>query len=118
MSHMVEVAVKMTNKKAIINAAKALGVATKEVSNMKFYRSEDTATGTAVYLSGWKYPMVIEKDGNIKMDNYNGSWGSNDRLNEFKQEYSHEALKIKLRLQRKRFTSEKINGKYKVKIAL
>ena len=116
MSHMVTVDVKLTNEKAILAAAKEMGLEAKKVTDFKFHRGEDKATGMSVKLNGWTYPIVIAKDGTIFMDNYNGNWGHESKLDEFKQQYS--LASIKMAFGKKKLKLEKIGKKYKVRVAL
>jgi hypothetical protein len=51
-------------------------------------------TGVGIRLDGWKYPVVL-KDGEISYDNFNGSWGRIERLQEFQQAYAVESVKAK-----------------------
>ena len=41
-------------------------------------------------LPGWNYPVIFQLDtGNVLFDNYNGSWGDIDKLDEFVQRYAN-----------------------------
>jgi len=42
--------------------------------------SNTKVTGHAVSLPGWNYPVVFTPDNKIKYDNYNGSWGKQELL--------------------------------------
>ena len=45
-------------------------------------------TGIAVNLDGWNYPVVVDTvNGKIHYDNYNGSWGKQEKIDELLQEY-------------------------------
>lgn len=95
MSHTQEVQVEMKDMEILKKAAKNLGATVKE-GDHKLYA--ENVTGTGVYLKGWKFPVVITKDGKCKYDNYNGNWGGIDEFNKLKQQYSLEAVQKQLRL--------------------
>lgn len=51
--------------------------------------------GIGVMLPGWTYPVVINPEtGEIKYDNYNGNWGSQDGLDRLVQGYSVEQIRL------------------------
>lgn len=56
------------------------------------------ATGLAVRLSGWRYPVVCDlASGEAKYDNYGGRWGEQSHLNAFLQAYTVEKARIEAR---------------------
>ena len=55
--------------------------------------------GLGVFAPGWSYPIVFDlATGACDYDNYNGLWGSPDRLDEFQQAYAVEKAKIQATL--------------------
>ena len=54
----------------------------------------DTVEGVAyITLPGsWRYPVVIQKDGSLKFDNYNGKWGDPKYLHRILQTYSRKVV--------------------------
>ena len=49
-------------------------------------------------LPGWRYPVVCNlSSGQAQYDNYEGRWGTQERLNEFVQSYSIEKCRIEAR---------------------
>lgn len=93
MSHTVDMSINLTDVAALEKACKRLGIRfDKEEKNVKLFSSEER--GMTVHLNGWKYPLVVQKDGKLKMDNYNGSWGKQERLTELQAHYGLEKAKI------------------------
>lgn len=87
MSHTVEVDIELNDMTALAVACRKLGLEMKEGSH-KLYST--TEAGVAISLEGWKYPVVIRKDGTVAMDNYNGRWGKIEKFNGLKQRYGIE----------------------------
>ena len=62
-----------------------------------------TETGLGIELPHWKYPVVATSDdsgqltGQLRFDNYNGRWGSQEFLDQFLQLYAVEKAKIEAR---------------------
>ena len=56
------------------------------------------ATGLAVQLPDWTYPVVCETaTGQLKYDNFDGRWGDRKELDRFMQAYAVEKAKIESR---------------------
>ena len=91
MSHIVKLQTKMTDPKAIAAACKRLGLDEPVQGTAKVYGTK--VTGTVINLPGWNYPLVIEADGTVKYDNYRGSWGDEEKLNDFQQAYGLECAR-------------------------
>ena len=59
-----------------------------------------TETGLGIELPHWKYPVVATSEesgqltGQLRFDNYNGRWGSQESLDRFLQVYAVEKAKI------------------------
>lgn len=87
MSHTTTMKAKLTNKEAIRTACQRLELQAPTEGDYRFYDGR-TATGTLVKLPNWKYPVVIQSDGEVIYDNYNGAWGKATELSRFQQEYS------------------------------
>ena len=50
------------------------------------------ATGHAVKLADWCYPVIFGDDGKCHYDNYGGTWGDEVKLQQFRQAYSLERV--------------------------
>ena len=56
------------------------------------------ATGLAVQLRDWRYPVVCELEtGQLHYDNYQGRWGNSRELGLFLQAYAVERARIEAR---------------------
>lgn len=104
MSHTVTMEVEFKPGKALENACKRLdGVELRELSSsnlVSLYQSDSKFTeGHAIKLPGWTYEVVLDKDGKLHFDNFNGRWGKIEELNKVKQMYAVEAAKIEARKQ-------------------
>lgn len=96
MSHTMNINIEIKDKAALLAACERLGLKVEE-GTFNLYSS--TEEGIGVFLEGWKYPIVIKKDGSVSYDNYNGSWGKIDELNKLKAYYGLEKAKIEARKQ-------------------
>lgn len=105
MSHTMNIKIEMTDKAAIIAAAKRLGLQIAEGSHRLYSSTEE---GLAIYLPGWKYPIVI-KGKEVAMDNYNGRWGAESELKKFQAYYGLEKAKAEAKKKGYRVW-EKMNG--------
>jgi len=53
-----------------------------------FQLFSESVSGLGIKLPGWKYPIVVDlKTGKVKFDNYNGTWGKAEELNNFQNRY-------------------------------
>jgi hypothetical protein len=56
------------------------------------------ATGLAIQLPNWRYPVVCQTEtGEIRYDNYGGRWGEQRHLDRLKQTYAVEKAKSEAR---------------------
>ena len=97
MSHIAKIDIQFKDITCILAAAKRLNYKCEKVTGFKFYDGT-SATGTAVYLPNWRYPVVVAEDGEAVFDNYNGSWGKQEYLDGFKQIYGVETAKKQARI--------------------
>lgn len=81
---------------AIVAACHRLGLAEPVLGKFMLFTTE--ATGHAVHLPGWRYPVVCDTSaGTIAFDNYNGAWGERKLLDQFLQMYAVEKAKLEAR---------------------
>jgi len=95
MSHTMNVNVGLKDMSIIEQVCAKLGIEISEVGDHKLYNS--TERGRAIRFKDWRYPLVIKDDGSVAYDNYNGSWGKNELLGEFKAHYGLEKSKAEAR---------------------
>ena len=102
----------MVDVELLTAAAAQLGCEVKLNATVKFFSG--TAHGTVIQLAGWRYPIVVNSDGKVSYDNYEGRWGDIARLTELKQQYSAQAIMRQVRLSGGRLvhtSTEKVNNK-------
>ena len=96
MSHIVEIKTEIRDEAAVKAACVRLQIPTPEHKTCSLFSA--TATGLAVQLPGWNYPVACNlQTGQLQYDNYQGHWGEQSRLNQFLQGYAVEKAKIEAR---------------------
>jgi hypothetical protein len=88
MSHIASVKTKVKDLQALEAVCRELNIrAEVKTQQVSMYSGEIQAAAT-LRLPGWTYPVVIQADGSVKYDNYNGRWGKQDQLNRVLRRYS------------------------------
>ncbi len=96
MSHIVTIHTEIRDPVAIRSACKRLQLPEPVFGEAKLFSS--TATGWAVRLPDWRYPVVADVNtGTLAYDNYNGRWGEQKQLDRFMQGYAVEAATLEAR---------------------
>ncbi len=96
MSHIVEIRTEVRDTEAVAAACRRLNLPVPVRGTTKLYSGE--ATGLQVRLPGWIYPVVCDtQSGQIRYDNYGGSWGLQEQLDKFLQSYAVEKTRIEAR---------------------
>ena len=101
MSHLVEIKTEVRDEAAVQSACSRLHLPRAIRGTFELYSS--TETGLGIELPHWKYPVVATSDesgrltGQLRFDNYNGRWGSQEFLDRFLQTYAVEKAKIEAR---------------------
>ena len=96
MSHIVSVSTKVRDPAAVTAACHRLNLTAPHQGTAQLFSGP--ATGLIVQLPDWQYPLVIDtKTGNIQFDNFNGHWGSQEKLDQFLQAYAVEKAKLEAR---------------------
>jgi hypothetical protein len=96
LSHIVEIKTEIRDEAGVKAACTRLRIPLPEHKTCKLFSA--TATGLAVQLPGWLYPVVCNlQTGQVQYDNYNGHWGEQKHLNSFLQAYAVEKAKIEAR---------------------
>jgi len=95
-SHIVQIRSQVKDALAATAACKRLGLAEPAQETVKLF--SDQATGLAVRLPDWRYPVVFDLTaGEAKFDNFGGQWGDPKQLDRFLQAYAVEKAKIEAR---------------------
>jgi hypothetical protein len=96
LSHIVEVHAEVRDAAAARAACNRLGLPVPVHGTTKLFSGE--ATGLAVELPGWRYPVVCDTvTGQLRYDNYSGRWGEQKHLDAFLQSYAIEKCRIESR---------------------
>jgi hypothetical protein len=103
------VKIEMRDPDALVAAAERMGIKVGEKGTHKLY-SSNSEVGIPIYLKDWRYPVIVKDDGTIAFDNFNGSWGKTEALDELKQIYGIEKAKIEARRQGYSFFEQKCDN--------
>ena len=96
MSHIVKIKTEVRDAVAITAACKRLNLPSPVQETVKLFSA--TATGLAVRLQSWRYPIVCDvRTGDVAFDNFGGHWGSQKELDGFVQAYAVEKAKLEAR---------------------
>ncbi|TWU62513.1 hypothetical protein [Crateriforma conspicua] len=96
MSHVVTIETQVRDVVAAKAGCRRLRLPQPFVGDVKLFSG--TVHGLAVSLKDWRYPAVFDlKTGQGRFDNYNGKWGSPQRLDEFLQAYAVEKATLEAR---------------------
>lgn len=96
MSHIVTVKTEVRDPIAVFAACRRLGLPEPVHGTAQLF--SDQATGLLVRLPGWLYPVACDTaTGELRYDNYNGSWGGEEHLDRFKQSYAVEKATLEAR---------------------
>lgn len=96
MSHIVTITTQVRDPAAVTAACQRLQLPAPQHRTVKLFSSE--ATGLAVELPHWRYPVVCQTEtGQLHYDNFGGRWGEGSQLQRFLQMYSVEKTKLEAR---------------------
>ncbi len=98
MSHIVTIQTQVRDPAAIYTACQRLSLPEPEFGTVALFTTN--ATGWAVQLPAWTYPVVCDvEQGQLCYDNYAGRWGDQRYLDQFLQAYAVERAKLEARKQ-------------------
>jgi len=96
MSHIVEIKTEVRSEAAVQAACSRLHLPRATRGTFQLYSTQETGLG--IELPEWKYPVVANVDtGQLRFDNYEGRWGSQEHLDQFLQAYAVERTKLEAR---------------------
>lgn len=96
MSHVVTVKSEIRDPAALRAACQRLRLAEPVYETVRLFSAE--ATGWAVRLPEWRFPVVCHTDtGQVEFDNYNQHWGKQVELDRLLQSYAVEKTRIEAR---------------------
>ncbi len=89
MSHIVQIRSQVKDAVAATAACQRLGLPAPVQETVKLF--SDSATGLAVRLPGWRFPVVFDlAAGEARYDDFGGRWGERKELDKFLQIYAAE----------------------------
>ena len=96
MSHIVTIKTEVRDAVAVRAACQRLRLAEPVRGTTRLFSGE--ATGLAVKLPGWEYPVVADlASGTLRYDNFGGRWGDPAHLDRFLQAYAVERARAEAR---------------------
>jgi hypothetical protein len=94
LSHIVQIQTEVRDSLAVRAACGRLELAEPVHGTHKLFSNQE-ATGLAVQLPGWRYPLVCDTaTGQLQFDNYSGHWGDPKQLDRFLQSYATEKVRL------------------------
>ncbi len=116
MSHIVQIQTEIRDSAAVELACVRLGLPAPTHRTVDLFNAQ--ATGLAVELPGWRYPVVCQTEsGQIQYDNYGGRWGEQHQLDRLVQRYAVEKAKSEARKLGHSVTEQQLeDGSIKVQI--
>jgi hypothetical protein len=116
MSHIVTITTEVRDPAAVRAACERLKLPPPIQGTTQIYSSQ--ATGLAVPLPGWQYPIVCDTaQGRIHYDNFSGHWGDQQELDRFLQAYAVEKAKLEARRKGHTVTEQSLtDGSVKVTV--
>ena len=98
MSHIVEIQTEVRDAAAVAAACRRLSLPQPVQRTVKLFSGE--ASGLAVQLPGWQYPVVCDlANGQLRYDDFGGRWGNRCELDRFLQRYAVEKATLEARRQ-------------------
>ena len=121
MSHIVEIKTEVRDEAAVQSACSRLHLPRATRGTFQLYSSAETGLG--IELPNWKHPVVATSNedghlsGQLRFDNYEGRWGSQEFLDQFLQMYAVEKAKIEARKKGHSVTEQRLdNGSVKLTV--
>lgn len=87
MSHSQTIKVLVNNKEALELTAKEMNAKSFSTEETEVKMYDGTYRGMFVHFKNWNYPVVIA-NGDLRYDSYNGAWGNERDLKQFRQAYA------------------------------
>jgi hypothetical protein len=96
LSHTVQIQTEVRDPTAVAAACRRLGLPEPVQGTAQFFSG--AATGTLIKLPGWLYAVACDTaTGQLRYDNFNGSWGQQEQLDRFMQAYAVEKARLEAR---------------------
>jgi hypothetical protein len=117
LSHVVQIQTQVRDPLAVRAACRRLGLAEPVHGTHKLFGSQE-ATGLAVQLPDWRYPVVCDTaTGQLSYDHFGGRWGDERQLGRLVQAYAAEKARIEAHKQGHTVTEQMLSdGSIKLSI--
>ncbi len=117
MSHIVQIQTQVRDPLAIRAACERLGLTEPAEGTFKLFAGQE-ATGLAVQLPDWRYPVVCDTaTGQLSYDHFGGRWGDERYLHQFLQRYAAEKVRLESHRQGHSVTEQRLaDGSIKLKV--
>ena len=93
MSHTVTLQMKIKDRDLFEKVAKEKGYLVSHTNKASLFNDTIEGDLLSVKLPDWRYPIIVDKKGNLYYDNYGGRWGKTEVLNELVQDYATSLVK-------------------------
>jgi hypothetical protein len=108
LSHIVKIKTEVRDATAVRAACQRRQLPVPVDGTHKLFSGQ--ATGLAVQLPDWRYPVVCElTSGQVLYDNYEGRWGDEQHVDAFLQAYAVERARIEARKQGHTVTEQQLS---------
>lgn len=103
MSHIVTIKSQMKNIEALTASCEALKIPFQVGPHqVTLYAGQQVKTDFSFQLPGWRYRCAVNAEtGEVKMDNFGGSWGKIEEFDKLHQEYSAQVVEREPSIQEK-----------------
>ncbi len=94
MSHTVRSKTQLTDRSLILKVAEKMkGCSIVEPASVRLYDGTlAKSTDTCVKFDNWQYPIIVDGEGAVFYDNYDGAWGEEKTLDDFLGLYNKELI--------------------------
>jgi hypothetical protein len=116
MSHTSEINFEANDLDVMKKTCEELGFGFAVNQNVKLYDGSRYDACSTVQLPDWRFPVVI-KDGKLYFDNYNGHWGSTEKLHDLQQHYQAGVIAKSAARKGLRVTKKKVGDEIKVVVS-
>jgi len=118
MSHVVQIKTEVRDPAAVTAACRRLHLPEPVMESVQLF--SESATGLAVRLPDWRYPVVFDTTtAKAKFDNFGGHWGAQQQLDRFLQAYAVEKAKLEARKQGHSVSEQSLaDGSIKLTVAV
>ena len=90
MSHVTVSKEKVSDLVLFVSIAAKLGYGVKMDTTVQMYGSNRIENATSVHITGWNYPLAIDKEGHIHYDHFGSGYNTMEKFHELMCTYNEE----------------------------